>query len=583
MKKNYVLAFVLIFLVLIAGNLLQRRNAGTTEQIQGQNGITATETTQPNDSLSAFVVSDTEDETDGETVALSESTYIVETNLVRAMFTNKGGDLISYKLKRHNMAGSTENVEMIDNVTDANRTFGISIGEYNAPLLDTIFSVKQDSTDDGEQIISFTGAVSIKNERGEVEKFKISKHYRFLPDEYLFELVVAIDGGENFSGLNYGGASYTIRTSPQIGPEWNKKDRYDFRRFSSLVSGKRKDLTLKAGQTKEAPADSSWTAVSGKYFTFVLIPDQLGGNTLFSTDNTNLSFQNENTQIFLSQPPMLTSSLQHRYKVYIGPTGEQYVHRYSNATKNSFGYSNLGLDTLASSSGVLSPIIFVVKNLLQFVYRLVKNWGVAIIIVTVLIKLIMVPISIKSMVGTQKLQPYQGRITEIQQKYRTNPQKMQEELNKIYTTAGYRPGCASGCLPIVVTFAVLIAMFQLFNNYFEFRNAVFIPGWISDLSVGDSIYTLKNPIPFLNWTEIRLLPLIYVGTQYLTTLITRQTPQNQQMQSMMFFMMYIMPALFFFMLYDAPSGLFVYWITSNILVIFQQCITNAIVKKETAK
>lgn len=347
-----------------------------------------------------------------------------------------------------------------------------------------------------------------------------------------------------------------------------------------MINGKRKDMTVKAGEVKPGTGGSSLVAVSGKYFIFAVVPDATIDTVNFSADASGTQFETENTQAFISQPAMRGSALQNRYKVYIGPSGENYLYRYSNPSKNAFAVGNLGLENLASSSGVLAPVIIVLKYLLQFVFGFVKNWGVAIIIVTVFIKLLLLPISVKSMVGTQKIQPYQAKISEIQQKYRSNPQKMQEELGKIYKQAGYTPGCASGCLPLVVQFAVIIAMFQLFNNYFEFRGAVFIPGWISDLSVGDSVYRFKNALPILNWTDLRLLPIIYVATQYISTLLTRNAPQPQQTQGMMFMMMYVAPAIFFFMLYNAPSGLFVHWIVSNILMIFQQFITNAIIEKE---
>lgn len=609
MKKNYIIAFILIFLVMAGGVFLQKmltppvpENASPAEQqpvVQ----------TQQNGNQGAVVLSDAElNKLEAEQAAnttatagtatttaqagsdamqtatlADEKTYIVETDIVRATFTNKGGDIISFKLKEHNIAGSTENVEMIENVTDTNRALSISLGQYASGAVNTIMTCDEQTGDAGEKIISFTGIIALKNARGEIEKLKLSKHYRFFPGEYLFELVVTIDGLENFSPLNYGGIAYTICTAPQIGPDWNKKDRYDFRRFISYVNGKRKDTTLKAGGIKEGPAEVSWVAVSGKYFTFALIPDKTAARITYSSDTANAQFATENTQAFVSMPAMPSNSLQNSYKVYLGPTGEKYLNRYSNATKNKLGIAHLGLDSLASSNGFLAPVIVILKYLLQWTYLLVHNWGIAIIIVTILIKLVLLPLSIKSMVGTQKLQPYQAAISDIQRKYKTNPQKMQEELSKVYTKAGYQPGCVTGCLPLLIQFAVIIAMFQLFNNYFEFRGANFISGWISDLSIGDTVHTLKKPIPLLGWSEIRLLPLIYVATQYVSTLLTRQMPQPQQTQTMMFFMMYIMPAFFFFILYDAPSGLFVHWIVSNILMIFQQFLTNSIVKKEMAK
>lgn len=585
MKKNYILAFILILLVLIGGNLLQSwlykdMPQKTNSQMQTPSASNAQQETVPV-TQSALVVKDEVNE--GENAQpKTEQTFVVETDLIRATFTNKGGDLISYKLKQHTVAGSNENVEMIKNSNDANRTLGISLGGYNAPLLDNIFDTKEETGANGEKMISFIGDIGIKNTRGEVERLKISKHFRFVPGEYLFELVVTIEGGENFSSLNLGNVSYTIRTAPQIGPDWDKTDRYDFRRFSLYTNGKKKDQGLKPGEIKAGNTGASWVAVSGKYFTFVLIPDTTTNALTLSADKA-VDYNVENTQAFISQPAMLTSSLQNAYKIYVGPTGEKDLHRYSVPTKNSFGVADLGLDSLSTGGGVLGPIIVVIKTLLQLTYKFVKNWGVAIIIVTILIKLIMLPLSVKSMVGTQKLQPYQERINEINKKYRSNPQKMQEELSKVYAEAGYTPNCVGGCLPLVLQFAVIIAMFQLFNNYFEFRGATFIPGWISDLSLGDSVYKFKNPLPVLKWTDLRLLPIIYITTQYLSTLVNKQMPQSKEMQSTMFMMMYIMPAMFFFMLYNAPSGLFVYWIVSNIFMIFQQFITNKMVKKELEK
>lgn len=586
MKKNYVIATVLIFLILVAGNWLQiklvKKNAPVKTTGNATLENTESKVSTQTDTAENIVTVENVLEAESEE-SITEKTYTVETDIVKAVFTNKGGDLISYKLKHHNNSGSNENVEMIRNISETNRAFSISLGGYANTPLDNIFSVTEKTNDDGKKGISFVGNFTIKNASGLTENLKISKHYLFVPSEYMFELIVTIEGGDNFSALNYGNASYTIRSTPQIGPDWDKNDRYDFRRFSSFIEGKKKDKVLKTGETVTDIQGSAWTAISGKYFTFVMVPNNINHKVTYSANNENTKFKTENTQFFITQQPMLTSSVQHTYKIYLGPTSENYLNRYSSANKNAFGFGNLGLDTLASGSGFLAPLIFVLKWLLQFVNSFVHNWGVAIIVVTIFIRLALLPLSIKTMVGTQKIQPYQAQISQIQQKYSKNPQKMQEELGKIYEKAGYRPGCATGCLPLVLQFAVIIAMFQLFNNYFEFRGATFIPGWISDLSLGDSVYTLKQALPILGWTEIRLLPIIYVATQYISTLLTKNQNQPRETQSMMFVMMYIMPAMFFFMLYNAPSGLFVYWITSNLLMIVQQFITNAIVKHEFLK
>ena len=152
------------------------------------------------------------------------------------------------------------------------------------------------------------------------------------------------------------------------------------------------------------------------------------------------------------------------------------------------------------------------------------------------------------------------------------------ETSKLYQQAGYNP--AAGCLPMLFQFLIIIAMFNLFNNYFEFRGASFIPGWIPDLTEGDSVYTFKFNIPFLG-NQLRLLPIIYVGTQILSSWINQKTnPAGGQNEKMMKFMMYGMPFMFFFIFYSAPAGLLLYWLTSNILQVGQQMIINKMMAKK---
>ncbi|MBP5792625.1 MAG: YidC/Oxa1 family membrane protein insertase, partial [Spirochaetaceae bacterium] len=118
---------------------------------------------------------------------------------------------------------------------------------------------------------------------------------------------------------------------------------------------------------------------------------------------------------------------------------------------------------------------------------------------------------------------------------------------------------------------------------FEFRGAMFIPGWIPDLSTGDNIGVM---LPLLN-RELHILPIIYLVSQFISTKIMQDTsPTPQQNNTSMKYMFYAMPLLFFFVIYDTPSGLILYWTLSNLLQLVQQVILNKLVKekqKETAK
>jgi YidC/Oxa1 family membrane protein insertase len=119
---------------------------------------------------------------------------------------------------------------------------------------------------------------------------------------------------------------------------------------------------------------------------------------------------------------------------------------------------------------------------------------------------------------------------------------------------------------------LFFAMYNLFNNHFDLRGAMFIPGWIPDLSLPESIWDFDTPLPLLGWECLRLLPFIYVGSQLLYGVATK-TPEQQGNVSMKM-MMYVMPVVFFFILYNVPSGLLVFWIMSNVFTLVQQVILN---------
>lgn len=510
---------------------------------------------------------------------LHEQTSVVETSLIRAIFSNKGGDLVSFKLKDHNAAGSNEKVEMLEQVTEQNRAFSLALGGADNPVIDTLFHVKTKERN-GEKSIVFYRTIGVKLESGDITKFTLAKEYTFLPDDYMFELKISIDGSDaNMVGLNIGGSAYTLRTAPQIGPEWIVgKDRYEFRRFFSYVDGSRKQIKVKTGQTTELNSPAAWTAVSGKYFAMVVVPEVPVQQLRFSALNPENKPLHQ-SQIFLTRGLIAGSRNTDVYRIYIGPSSERYLSKYNNPTKNAYQLDKSGIDSVAASSKFWRPLEIVLKWLLEFFYMLVPNWGVAILLLTLFIRIILFPITKKGSEGTKKMQEFQPQMKAIQDKYKNNPKKLNEELAKFYQKVGYNP--MSGCLPLLLQFPLLYAMFRLFNNYFEFRGASFIPGWIPDLSIGDTVLRLGFSIPILGWTDIRLLPLIYMGSQLLFTQIT-QPPSNTQ-QGGAFntkLLLYGMPIMFFLLFYNAPSGLLLYWIASNLLALGQQLIINKMMKNK---
>lgn len=522
---------------------------------------------------------------DSENQNLIEETFTITTNKVRVTFTNRGGDIIGYELIEKDERGNLKNrdastgngVELIENVTDKNRAFALSFGGATRPIVNDIFTAKKL----GDNAIGFFKKYARENPDGTASEFTLVKTYTFKPNDYTFKLDITIDGGENFKGLDVSGSAYTLRTAPQIGPKYNPKaDRYEYRQLISFNGEKVKKING-IRQTKNLERDWVWSALAGKYFEFIVYPENR--NSMSSTVVYNSEVETgdaTNAQIKMTRKAVDKSQTTDSYYIYAGPRNESELKKYVSEEKNEWGLSGVHFNESLQTSGFLYWLEVILKFLLENINKLVHNWGVSIIIVTIILKICLFPITKKSLEGTQKMQKFQPKMQELQAKYKNDPQKLQIETMKIYKEIGYNP--MSGCLPMLFQFVILFAMYNLFNNYFEFRGASFIRGWIDDLSVGDHIgKTFERGLPILGWNQIRILPVIYVISQLLFGKITQNggtaAGQNSGQMKMM---MYGMPIMFFFLFYNAPAGLLLYWTVSNIFQLGQQIVINKMMKNK---
>lgn len=574
MEKNTIIAIVLSTLVIIGGFTLQSiffpTETATSKQVSAPNTASAPQISPDSTATgtAAPAVTMLAQEEPALKQSVVEEKAVIDTPLVHVEFTNKGGDIISYKLKGH--SDNAEPVEMAEFVNDDNRAFSVLLGGVNGTVINELFHVKKIS----DTAIGFYRILTIKNDDGSQSTFTLAKQYSFLPDDYMFEMKVIVEGDNSFTGLKSG---YTIKTSPQIGPKWiGKQDSYEYRKMFYLVNGKKKTLTLKDGQSKGITDPLSWAGVAGKYFTLIALPEtpiqSVTYSTLSAKENISIS------QLFLTKSGFSGRQTIDTWHFYIGPRTEKYLGKYNIATNNSYKLNDVQMVKIVEGSGILGPLEVLLKVVMEFFYKIIPNWGVSIIILTILMRVILFPLTKKSSQATHKMQELQPKIQEIQAKHKDNPQKMNEEMGKFYQSAGYNP--LSGCLPLLIQFPLIFAMYNLFNNYFEFRGAMFIPGWIPDLSKGDSVRTLAHAISLfgIQLTDLRVLPVIYVISQLLFGKVT-QTPGSAQQNSSMKFMMYGMPLMFFFIFYNAPAGLLIYWTFSNILTLIQQVVINRMMQK----
>lgn len=559
MDKKVILAFALSFVLIVGVIFINNKFYPQPEQEIVENSATVESVVDVEPEPEVEVEIDSQVETVIDDVSIPAEDVVFENDLFRAVLTTAGGEIKSFIVK--NEENSEERVEMVLNDGTNENTLQLSFSDTRSGNIDSIFDL--DISNNG-YTYTFTKSFSIDGS----DPFIVTKTYTFKEDEYMFDLSINIENTVNEAlPLNYNGLAYTLTYGPQIGPNFEKLDgRYAYRKFYTFNDGKSKERKIKGKNNYTAVFDESfdWAAITGKYFAVVIMPDRR--NSILSIENGPNNGLENSAYLSISRPSTTTTSISDSYTIFIGPKSKKVMDMY-----DEDGFKKL-------QGGFIKPFEQFLKWSLDKIYFVVRNYGIAIIILTILLKLALYPITKKSFASTSKMQAIQPKVAELKEKYKDDPQRLNKETMELYQKEGVSP--LGGCLPMLLQMPILISVYQMISNSFDLRGAVFIPGWIPDLSAPEFVYIFENfEIPILG-DAIRLLPIIYLGTQLISMKFT-QAPQAQGqsgMQQKMFTL--IMPIMFFFMLYNLPSGLFVYWIVMNIATTLQQLYINKKKKNE---
>ena len=296
--------------------------------------------------------------------------------------------------------------------------------------------------------------------------------------------------------------------------------------------------------------------MQNKYFTVVGIlpqgPDQtVEGTVVLSADPARRQ------QTWAIEAPLRAPSAGNgvlaasRLTTYIGPQETE--------TLRAFG---LGLEkTMEMGWALFRPLAEGVLWILGHMYRVIPNYGVVIILFSVVMKLVFWPLTRTSTESMKKMQALQPKIQEIQQKYKDNREKLSQETMKLYQKEKVNP--MAGCLPLLVQMPVFIALYQSLAHTIALRSAPFVL-WMNDLSQPDALFSLPFSLPFLG-NEFNVLPILMSASMWLQTKITPTANIGGQMA----LMNTLMPVIFLFMFYQMPSGLVLYWLVVNIMSIYQ--------------
>ena len=523
MEKRVLIAAVLSFAVLYAYSLMFP--APPAKQPQTQTAPSAVAQVQQSAQALTPVVMPK---------SSSERLIEIETDLYRAVFSTHGAALKEFVLKkyREDASAQSKNVVMVSEADPA-----------NYPLQTSISGMFQDS-----QTIYDVSTSRLTVAKGAANTIVFStrlpsgvtyrKTYTFAPDSYLISLESSI---ENTSSTPVSGSlalSYLNRI-----PQESAKVKHDD--FSAPVNsaGKVDFVTLKNLQKapKSFDKDIAWSVFSDKYFLNALISDH---NSIASARvSRDVAVVNRSVASApLSVAPGASASLKH--KIYIGPKDI-----------DSLKSSNVGLEE-AIDLGWFSMLAKPLLHSLKFFYGYTSNYGLAIIIITIILKIVFYPLthsSYRSMKEMQKLQP---KMTAIREKFKSDKDAMNKAIMELYRDHKVNP--LGGCLPMLVQIPVFFALYKALMFSIELRHAPFY-FWITDLSAQDPYY---------------ITPILMGASMVIQQKMTPSTMDPMQAKIMMF-----LPIVFTFMFLNFPSGLVIYWLVNNILTILQQWRINHLLKE----
>lgn len=496
-------------------------------------------------------------------------TVTIENGVFRAEFSNQGAYLSSLKLLDHK--DDNEPVEAIYKTSEEQGAFYLYFGDQYQKPVNSSFHVRR--VDD--MTIEFYRDFTVMQPDGSEapSHFTLTKTFTFKPNDYLFELKVNIENSvKEYPPLDFNGTAYTIGFEPQVGPAFEDLDnRYEYRRFYTYANGKKDQIKVKDGvyNTSEFMV---WSSLAGKYFTVIGISDATRYE--LTLDERNAEGLPQASRMFFSRPVIKSAENTDVFRFYIGPQLKRVLSQYNDAETNGWGVKDLHLEEAMDSSSWFSWLENVLKFMLNFFYKIVPNYGVAIILLTILIKVVLYPITRKSYQSTAKMSALNPKMQEIRTKYKDNTTKMNQAMAELYKEEGVNP-LGAGCLPMLLQFPIFIALYGLLNKHFELRGATFIPGWITDLSSPDNLWSFAPAqIPLLGWDALHLLPFIYLGTMVLSFKMTQSSTGGAASQPNMKIMTIGMPIFLFFVLYNAPSGLLLYWTVMNVVTFGQQKYIN---------
>ena len=486
------------------------------------------------------------------------SEITLENEVLSFVFSNKGGQIIKAHLKGYtNYLG--EPLNLVEDNQNINFTFSTLDGRtlntadfYFIPALTEV---------NNEKVLTLKAALN--------ESQWIAFRYALSSNDFMVDFSILTNGMKGIINQNKAQSlSWDLKALRN-----SRSVEYE-NRYTELTYGyegeKVNELSI-AGEDEEQVEDVQWIGYKQHFFNSILIP--ANGIEKVDLSSESLVESEDQAQLFTKNyhafiPLKSNGELAHSFQWYFGPSEYKTLAQYDLGIEKSinFGWGIFGW----INKSVFIPLFGFLSSFLPF--------GIAIIIMTIIVRLAMSPVTYKSYVSQIKMKVLKPEVDEITKKYKDDAVKRQQETMALYNKAGANP--MSGCLPALLQLPVFYALFSFFPVAFALRQKSFL--WADDLSSYDSIYELPFSIPFYG-DHISLFPILASVAIFFYTMMTMGQQQASQQPGMpnMKFIMYLMPLMMLFFFNNYASGLSLYYFVSNLLtIVLMLVIKNFVISEE---
>jgi YidC/Oxa1 family membrane protein insertase len=540
MDKKTILAFVLSLAVLIVWSILfapkpAQKTEPSTKEGTAQSQPAPTVSPQP-----APAVQKMERPADSMAPKAEEKEVVVETPLYRAVFSSTGASIKSFKLKKYHVAADPDSPL-------------VELARGQVPLVTLQFD--PGGKKDTNPVIYHVNENSVTLEAGASPReltfrattsdgLLFQQTFRIDPDHY------AIEHGFTVSNPLEKPVEGILKAQISSLPPKESTSYYSFIGASLLLNNKYEEIASKDLKNEKSLSGLiAWISYQEDYFMTAFVPE--------AESQANFAARTLGSGVFEQiwsaalQPVPSGNQFSTHSTLYMGPRDLDMLKVIGRKLDLAidFGWTDI----------IAKPLLY----LLRFFNQYTGNYGIAIILLTILIKILFWPLTHKSYKSMKEMQKIQPLMAKIREKYKDNREMMNKEMMSLYKT--YKVNPMGGCLPMVIQIPVFFALFRILGNSIELRHAPFVL-WINDLSAPDRLFHLPFTIPYMTPPSgIPVLTLLMGASMFIQQKMT-PTPGDPMQAKIMLFM----PVIFTFMFINFPSGLVLYWLVNNVLSIGQQ-------------